>query len=450
MHDTQLPNLTGWPDVESAPSIVRCIKQSATISAPSGVSGNWDCHIFAWPWVESNAMWNADRDIGNNVLAASAAPTNVNLAGGVSAYGCAAGATMIPGASSTTTAANLFLNPSYTQGAGRLIGMGIEVVNTTSDLYKQGLCTVYRVPQPHSDSTAFTTTTGPGAGAVNSFSQVRGPPSSTAQAMLYSGSRQWKASEGSYQVISFVGQDNPPLLASYNSPLVNYLDDVAGTNGGSAPNLTPVQVPMPIEVFPVIGGGGTAYSTGVNVMPATRMVPLHSSGAVYSGLSNQTTLNLNVNMYYESFPGISEQDILVLAKPSAQYDPIALELLSNVLNTMPVGVESSMNAAGDWFADIIDTLASFAAPIGMAFGGPAGGALGAAIGQGAKSLTPHLRTVAPAKQRYLAPPAMSMRGPPPIPKKGKTYRAQADLVRAEQAARDRQRAKRRNRKKKQK
>lgn len=56
-HDTPLKHLAGWPDVEVGMSVVRCVKQQATISKPSGFpDANWDCHLALLPWLNAETF----------------------------------------------------------------------------------------------------------------------------------------------------------------------------------------------------------------------------------------------------------------------------------------------------------------------------------------------------------------------------------------------------------
>jgi len=96
--------------------------------------------------------------------------------------------------------------------------------------------------------------------------------------------------------------------------------------------------------------------------PAVKLDPVHQGGALFAGLSNSTTLTFNTIHYYESFPGLSEPDILVLATPSAEYDSDALNIYSHSLGTMPVGVKVGENGLGDWFAGIVSKIGGFLAP----------------------------------------------------------------------------------------
>lgn len=416
-HDVQLKELQGWPDVETAPSVVRCIKQSVTVASNQPAGSNWDCHVVQWPFLDSlnSRIWRRTLLApggGNRVIHTPAGLFNM---GGLQIYGMAANAQL-----DVSNAANqvgvIQLDPQITQGSGRIVGMAFEVVNTTSELQKQGQCTVYRQPQSHPTGDAWISLTNPPAVDPGfSAHAIRSPPVTQAQAMLYPGSRQWAAKEGAYVVQTFVGQDNPPQVVRYNQPVViadPTLEDLVSTSG--APNDSQVLAPASINV-----------SAGVNALnSATKIYPLHTGGAIFTGLSPTSTLTVTLNVFYETFPSTAEQNILVLATPSAQYDPIALEIFSHCLAQMPVGVTAADNAGGGWFdglMSMIREIAPIAAPILGAIN-PALGLGAMAVGRGANAyltqpsvqnrpLMTNTNKRAPAPRLMPAP-----RGPAPPPR----------------------------------
>jgi hypothetical protein len=384
MHDTQLQNLAGWPDLECAGSVRRCIKQSMNVTKPSAVTtSTWDCHVVAWPF-----LMNYDHhsySLANSVILNNANAGPNTSSGGLIAYGVDAGAPLNVfntfAGSAVQIANQLRIDSAFTKGVGRLVGAGFEVINTTSDLYRQGTCTVYRSPQlKQSEFTAFIHLGGDFEG-YSSYEQVRPPPVSMEQAMLYPGTRQWKAEEGCYCVYPFCGNENPPKGQSFTNPIV--FPDRTGAIGETSDALAPA-------INSVVGGG-------VQVLPI-KIEDVHMPGAMFTGLSAETTLTVNWNVYYESFPTADEQDILVMATPSCHYDPVALEFFSRALSNLPVGVPASDNPSGEFFSDFVQGIADWAPAIGKAMGGPFD-LLGRGIG-GAASYV---------HDNYLAPPTPQSR-----------------------------------------
>jgi len=369
MHDNQLKELQGWPDVETASSVVRCIKQTQSISGKVG-GGNWDLSLDLYPFLDNLPSQVYDRT--NNTIVKRATPAPFSI-GGLCGYRLAPGA---PLDITSTPEFQTVLNDVYSKGAGRIVGLGIEVVNTTSALNKQGQVTVWRQSNGSNlaESTySLTGATGAFLGPA-SVIPIQSPPLSSADAMLIPGSRQWAAEDGCYIVAPFVGQDNPPTLVNYDQPTVMLGTSADGTFNAVGPvpspyaNTAAITYPVPLDTW-------TARPT--------RVYPLHQCGAYFQGLSEQTTLAITMNVYIETFPTVSEPDILVLATPSAEYDPKALQIFSHALSQLPVGVPAGWNVFGDWFTDIVSTLSDwFVGPATLA--NPAIGAGVAAAGALAK------------------------------------------------------------------
>lgn len=380
MHDLQLKELCGWPDLESAASIVRCIKQSLPVSSPFGAGVTWDCHIVQFQSMDDHSMQRVTRTApdGNNIITTLNAGT-ITGGSGLCVYGTLSGVAL--DLVTSTFIGKISLAQNYNDGATRLLSTGFEVQNTTAPLNKQGQCTVYRLNQPKAHGATFQHFPGGVAGTAFTGSMLRRPPASIAEAMLIPGSRVWKAEDGCYCVTGFLGQDNPPMNPDYNQPVYNVTSNVEDRTDTN--NVTDLLIPVPVN-------------TGVRMrFDATKLYPIHMSGAIFSGLSAETTLTLFSNTYIESFPGPAEADILVLATPSAVYDPVALEILSQAMSRLPVGVPAQMNAFGDWFMNAIESVSNFVTPVALALGQPGIAAVSAGIGSGARALGNYLTAPSP-------------------------------------------------------
>jgi hypothetical protein len=102
-------------------------------------------------------------------------------------------------------------------------------------------------------------------------------------------------------------------------------------------------------------------------------------GIIATGNNPNSKFTLKVVWYYEEFPDI-QSDVLTLATPSCQYDPLALQIYSECLNSLPVAVPSSWNEAGDWWWDVVSAIKDHAGTLGGLLGGPTGAAIGQAAG----------------------------------------------------------------------
>lgn len=368
MHDNQLQSLEGWPDVESTASVVRCIKQTLSYSTPNPAGGNWDFQLVLWPFLNSLQMTDCTR--ANNSVTYAANPPVTYFAGGLNGYQIAPGNSLNI---SNGPSFSMGLPTTYTPGSSRVVGIGVEVVNTTSNLHKQGQVIVWRQSNASTmaSSAVYTVVTAAGAKAANPLvCPIQSPPISSAECMLIPGTRQWPAADGIYMVCPFVGPTNPPMLTNYDQPMIakTQFADIA-YNGPVSPILNVGPVSFPVQGAGAVAGGG--------ISAPTKIYPLHQIGAFFQGLSQETTLSITMNVYLETFPTVAEPEILVLATPSAAYDPVALEIFSRCLTTLPIGVPAGMNVFGDWFTDIVSTVSDWTST-GL-------GAINPALGLGMKA-----------------------------------------------------------------
>jgi hypothetical protein len=349
-HDVPITDPTGWPDVESGASVVRCYKQTATVAVPPGfvVGANWDCHVVAWPWLLAAGVITSTTRTGNDIQLPVLPVAGAQSTGGVCVYGVTAGSSLSLAPASVTCIplAQIVLPSSVTAGSGRLVGYGFEVHNTTSELNKQGSCLVYRqqANYPMPQSFHFVDSTATKQNDID-VAQVRFPPATLADALLLNGSAQWEAKDGCYVVSNFMSQENPAF------PIPNATIVISATN---VDDLEGAVASSPLNV---IQPTTTAAPFNGIVFPSFRCHPIHQSGAIFTGLSYTSTLTVNVNIYYEAFPSNFDKDILVLARPSASYDPKALLYYSELVQKAPVGVPVKMNGLGDWFAMGLSKLA---------------------------------------------------------------------------------------------
>jgi len=414
MHDNQLKDLMGWPDVETASSVVRCVKQTYTLTTPSpGTPDNWDAIIANWPWLEQVQF--GKKACVNNSFGAT---TDQVPLGGVQVWTPLTGQDL--DLAGTPSPLSVTLDPSYIQGASRIVGMGIEVQNTTADIYKQGQVLVWRQPSAAGGSATFNATDGAAGPKPFLGHMQRRPPANTAQEMLIPGTRQWRAEQGAYIVGTFVGQDNPPLYTSYDLPVVYddaIVEDNTTDNTSGSATYNSRDLWLPTQSVPLTPGIGF-------VAPCMKMNPMHMSGMHFTGLSAQSSLALTVNFYVESFPGPAEQNILVLATPSAEYDPVALEIFSHALSSLPVGVTAGENGFGDWFADVVRQVSAYVYPVAKAFGFNTVAEATRGVNKAARSNQSYMAAQTPQTQARIAaspskkkkPKKRTAAQPPPVAK----------------------------------
>jgi hypothetical protein len=383
-HDVDL-SISGYPDVCSASTIVQLVKKQFTVSASEAVvtAGlNWDCNIVAWPTIANivggipGLFANYNTINQNGAVIGGAALDAVYPYSGVIASGNVTGSSTWPTINDfnpidTYTFENAVVCPEYIAGQCRIVGMAFEVVNTTAQLYKQGQVTCWRQPTTYTQQQFNTNiATTPAFTQYRDYQVMRMPPGTLADAQLLYGSRSWEAAEGAYVVSRQSGMDNPfnqPTLLPFAATTTDF--DANGPFTGSDH-----------YVIYTTGNGITGLAE------PTLLAPYDTSGAYFTGLSPQTTLQVNVRWLIERMPAQAETDLVVLATPSAPYDPLALELYSQCMRDMPPGVMLSENPLGEWFANALGKVAEWAPQIGGFLGNfiPGAGLVGNAVGAASK------------------------------------------------------------------
>jgi len=382
-HDKQLKNLAGAVDAQTGSSVVRCVKQSITVKVPAAVFGNWDCHVIQWPWLTSNQSATGAGNFaisprsGQVLTPPTLSTITAGRVGGLQIFFVPTGQTLqiTQPAGATQLIGQLDIPQAYTTGVTRLLSMGFEVHNTTSQLNVQGACCVYRQMSNDNTNISWTIfdTDLSGAPAYTTFSGplVNYPPDTLQDAMLLPGSRQWEAKEGCYCMAAFFSAEDRATAVEPTCPVIGAADV---TDNEGVINTSQVNMPVP---GPVIG------ASLARSMPSFRVFNVHQSGAIFTGLSNETTLTINWNVFLETFPDPSQAEILPLATPSGEYDPDALDLYTRIISDMPVGVPVRENGLGDWFLSAISDAAKAIGPALSLIPHPAARIIGGALQAGA-------------------------------------------------------------------
>lgn len=358
-HDTPLPDYCGFPDNDESPALQQVVQSTYIVTVPSGIEGNWDCHFANLPWINANSSGTlTETSYGTGFFNFQSGGSSGTQLSGLMYDAVASGTITYQAGSSTPTNLDHADTAPYTIENWRQVATGFKVINTTSELYKQGAVTVYRSPFPTRSSkstTCFYNIATSGAGAVNvgwaDAVEAQAPPATIAQAIKLVGSKQWEAKEGCY----VVSTTNSTDMAVGNDNTAVILEFAASTRSAIGLTLSGQQ--------PIPTGGWqftAVYAAGMG------LTDFNLSGAYFTGLSNQTTLQVSLMRYYERFPSAtvdSDQALVVLAKPSCRFDPTALEAYSAMLRHMPTGVPARMNGLGDWFREAAETVRDIVSPV---------------------------------------------------------------------------------------
>ncbi len=352
-HDLPV-EIEGFPDGQMGQSVVQTIPLSIEISRPSTVpsTDNWDCliHIDDSPSAHTNSSCFINRNTvygAGDVSFQGYAPS-----GGLTCVTGPSGAnlTFVPSVGSTVEYSSLQAPSASLMDPARVIAQAFEVRNTTAELFKQGDVIVFEQPLNSRDYPVSLTQvdTYPPTIFTTAFSvKARTlPPRSQQEATILPSSRRFEAREGCYVVGALESLDNEPAIGAPTSTL---LYDHSNSPDG----------PWPDSGTTVYVRGDATSFANVRLIQPTLMTPFGRRGAYFSGLSPETTLKVNYKVTIERFPS-STSPVINFARPTPTRDTVALEVYTEILNRMPVGVPVSENGLGDWFtgavAEIIDAV----------------------------------------------------------------------------------------------
>jgi len=370
-HDIAL-EVQGVPDRIVGKSITQCIKRQTTVSVTDAVR---DVLITTDNQQRNTITTIATLELGFlDPTASVAGPSN----GGLMIQSVHTGADPLSTAASGYTATALSTGDQYQLEKSRVISRGFEVHNVTPELYKGGGITCFR--QNQTDN-GFTTLIGAQTAmgkkksekekekhskkdvkddapsvanrlfASQKFVFKDPAPRSISDATLLPGSQGWEASKGCYCVATQFSPENPPTYPSTDGIIWTTNDAGTASFDVNYPN-----VPTSYD-FPITGDFDIAGDYWVPKMG--RIIPFNTVGAYFTGLPVGTELTVFFNEWIERFPNQRDEELVVLAKPSACYDPIAIEAYAHIVKTMPVAMPAKANGLGDWFCDAVAGLIDF-------------------------------------------------------------------------------------------
>lgn len=377
-HDTSLVP-AGYPDLNTCNSIVQCYTSTTVVTAPASAgTGTWDAHVFMAPFtppIQSNADVNLRQhnyNYAGSVLDTPVLANTATLSPGYNVITIPSGLNWtVAGLGATSTAQIVKIPNAAATGLFRMIGCGVEVVNTTPELYKGGSVTCYRAPSNRGDAQVGVLAAGVLTGRMLNSSLFELPPPTQSAAQLYPNSRTWAAEEGYYGIGTLSDAENPFVSSIQKTPM--------GWYAPSASDLLSVGYSPAFTYAPTTSNGQANPSHTTT----SRVLPFDAHGCVFSGLSNVSTLQVTTKYFFERIPSVSEPEFLVLARPPSPFDSNALEIYSRSIAQLPVGCMVSENPLGEWFNDVLSTVAEWAPKVGGVFG-PMGSVLGKGVGSGAQ------------------------------------------------------------------
>jgi len=353
-HDVDLV-VAGYPDRSNIPSVVQRVVQTMVIAAPNpSMTNNWDCSLIDWPDIVNGEMSDYNTTTGappGSVYMVSSASST----GGLVAYSTDSGQHTLPPSGTNNNTQFLDAYDYVSNTSSRVIGKAFEVMNTTAELYRQGTVITWRQAEGCELAPQGVLFVGSGGSQTNPTYVGKTPvvcspepPTEATVAQLLPGSQQWEAAKGVYMPSYLQGMVNPPTRMVPELQLY----------GAGIPGSTPYS-----------GVGKSCYQVATwgtfdttEIMPYSSFTtPYSICGAYFLGLSPQTTLTVRQILWIETFPGVRDT-LAPLSHPSAAYDPFALALYAEAARKLPIATVFGDNPIGEWFEDVVDTIAQVASP----------------------------------------------------------------------------------------
>lgn len=360
-HDTSIDDFVGIPDTFNGKSVTEVLTTTVDIKTPYAQgSGNYSCRIYNSPFLGGNQLIRSTA-YGPTVTQPVAVPGNtINVANVVIDYSATSNFSDYP--VHTTV---LPIDQANLIGSVKIAGMGIEVVNTTAELYKQGMLSVARLPQPLSSNTMCFCTYGSTVSSNATWIPypmevipIISPPTTLSELTTYPDYKQWEAKEGMYAVVrQYNNLSHSP--AGWKS-IARFIDHEPVGSTSSVYTQTNIDTSWLKNTSP--GSSGAPLNTW---MPDTGVItaPMDTVVAFLTGLSESTTLTVKVKYYVERRVNTSINELRALVpftKDSPPINPLALELVSTLWSILPPAVMFKENPAGEWWDRVLGGIAEIA------------------------------------------------------------------------------------------
>jgi len=324
---------SGYPDAIAVPSVVQTIHDQLIISRPASVpaGSNWDANVFLDElYSTTNVYTSVNPAINNRSIRQRAGQGSTPFRrGGLVVRSGPSGSPL----GYTTTTGGLSLKSDITvEGEVRLVGVGLEIHNTTATIDKQGAVITWRTTDGPEISEVVTVVEDVGVTScipsTYQMMHLSTPPLTPGEAIDLPGSLEWEAKDGAYVV---------PILANPNLDVQEMRNLAVYASEG------------PDQLFSQIlstGANRLIYLLNMNAMTGFCM-----SGAYFVGLSSSTTLQINLTYYVQVFP--FETSILRRSVvPSPGEDATARKLYDLIACRLPTGVYADENFLGGFIAGV--------------------------------------------------------------------------------------------------
>lgn len=322
----------GWPDAKSSPSVVVVDTFETSITQPAGlVAGEtWDTHINVLPVAFESLLGNSFTLNQNGTLTGAGALSTQK--GSLNIVSAKTGA--LP---SWVNCAPVYSYGDQAQGSAfRVVAQGLEIINTTAELYRGGMAYAYRFSSPR---TPANYSPSPAVVSLLNTQMVGMPPFKPSGIVNYGNTYEGMAKDGVYVINCPDEFENEP---QNHISGMNWFVDKPGAVGAST-----------VRQYQ---GGGT-------------LMPWCHAGAFLTGLAQGSSLVVRLRTYMEVFPQPEDGNNLIrLTNPTVPRDPVIEQLITEVLRSMPAGCAYTDNPLGEWFNRLMTSIETFAPLVGSAIG----------------------------------------------------------------------------------
>lgn len=410
-HDTKTNNYRGTPARQTNQVVTMSVVQEINISKPAALGpGNWSVRIGTLPL--GNKVPVKTYSMVGNALYGTTVIGSERTMWPVTVDYILDGTGDFPSTGSITST-GIEIPAEFRKGPFRVDGMGLEVINTTATIAKQGLGTFSVMNQNTTkvftanmiNSQDVTAVASPWTPA-SSF-MVKTLPANLKEMLLLPGTAQWEAAEGAYSVIQLLELDQPTAnIPLY--PIIHNSEVISNILVDPTPP-TAVNLVSAVDMGSVDTASAGISGTFQKVWTPrswSSCIPMNSTVHMYTGLSETTTLTLRVRFLITRYPNDNEPEILVLAYNNAEWDPVAIELQSRMMSQLPPAVMFKMNPKGEWWKIMLAGIADIASSGLMMMPHPLAKGAGAAIAAGRAILAPDTPVKFQARQtKNQLPPA---------------------------------------------
>ena len=430
-HDKDINGLRGSPDGVMDPSICQFVTKTITLKRPSFVPTNqtWKFMVHTAPFLNRVPLVGCWR-YGKNIWIPDDAP--VGTAGHINVDFAADSQEFDPYRSGEVEP----LCPKLSMGnyGSRLLGCGIEIRYTGSDLNNGGNLYGEMYPQYPCENITFTSNTRVGANWTNtcigSYVPMKKPPRDVGYITTDPRHKSWRVTEGAFMTLRVGDPGQAPHMPIVQFPLLTqggFPVDIpadptnlqfAQANGSNVwdPNGTALPysyvIPTPQNNFTLTVPPSLTGATRNGPIKSVIHSPQELGMIIGTGLHPDATLSLRVNWFIQNIPDVSETDFMSISKMPPFRNEIVFELCSRILQSLPIMVVLAENEGGTWWDRILNAISMVAPALGM-IPHPLAKAASAAIPlmvQGGKmvsaaSKVPKPPPPPPKKKKVVQPPA---------------------------------------------